>query len=190
MTVALRSATLDDVAFLADVVITATRAQGRFGNDVDEAAYRAGYEDWTRETVLGHIPDCSLSVIEQDGPSPLRRTRRRWPHLRCASLLIASGSTVASSARPKTTKSVGFVAVRLHQADRMGEISVLAVDPDAQGRRVGGALTAFALDRMQAAGMAVAMVETGGDPGHAPARHTYEKQGFQLFPVARYFQKL
>jgi hypothetical protein len=38
--------------------------------------------------------------------------------------------------------------------------------------------------------MTVAMVETGGDPGHAPARHTYEKQGFRLFPVARYFKKL
>lgn len=74
MTIALRPATLDDVAFLADVVITATRAQGRFGDDVDEAAYRAGYEDWTRETVRGHIPDCTLSVIEQDG-QPIGRLR-------------------------------------------------------------------------------------------------------------------
>jgi hypothetical protein len=40
------------------------------------------------------------------------------------------------------------------------------------------------------AGMSIAMVETGGDPGHAPARHTYEKVGFELFPVARYFKKL
>jgi ribosomal protein S18 acetylase RimI-like enzyme len=74
MTIALRPATLEDVAFLADVVITATRAQGRFGDDVDEAAYRAGYEDWTRETVLGHIPDCTLSVIERDG-QPIGRLR-------------------------------------------------------------------------------------------------------------------
>jgi hypothetical protein len=43
---------------------------------------------------------------------------------------------------------------------------------------------------MKAAGMSVAMVETGGDPGHAPARYTYEKMGFGLFPVARYFKKL
>src|SRR5688500_14586470 len=74
MTIALRPATLDDVAFLAGVVITATRAQGRCGTDVDEAAYRAGYEDWTRETVLGHIPDCTLSVVEQDG-QPIGRLR-------------------------------------------------------------------------------------------------------------------
>lgn len=38
--------------------------------------------------------------------------------------------------------------------------------------------------------MSVAMVETGGDPGHERARHTYEKAGFELFPVARYFKKL
>jgi len=38
--------------------------------------------------------------------------------------------------------------------------------------------------------MSIAMVETGGDPGHERARHTYEKVGFELFPVARYFKKL
>ncbi|MEM7712190.1 MAG: GNAT family N-acetyltransferase, partial [Cyanobacteria bacterium P01_A01_bin.68] len=39
-------------------------------------------------------------------------------------------------------------------------------------------------------GMSIAMVETAGDEGHAPARNTYEKAGFELFPVARYFKKL
>jgi hypothetical protein len=34
------------------------------------------------------------------------------------------------------------------------------------------------------------LVETGGDPGHERARQTYEKVGFELFPVARYFKKL
>jgi len=38
--------------------------------------------------------------------------------------------------------------------------------------------------------MSVAMVEAGGDPGHKRTRHTYEKVGFELFPVARYFKKL
>jgi hypothetical protein len=36
----------------------------------------------------------------------------------------------------------------------------------------------------------IAMVETGGDPGHAPARSAYEASGFWLLPVARYFQSL
>lgn len=38
--------------------------------------------------------------------------------------------------------------------------------------------------------MSVAMVETGGDPGHGPARRTYERAGFTAMPVARYFMAL
>jgi len=74
MTIQLRPATLEDVAFLADVVITVTLAQDRFPHDVDLAEYRAGYEDWARETILGVIPDCTLSVIERDG-CPIGRFR-------------------------------------------------------------------------------------------------------------------
>jgi ribosomal protein S18 acetylase RimI-like enzyme len=74
MTIQLRLAVLDDVAFLADVVIAATMAQGRFPPDVDVAEYRAGYEDWTRETILGAVPDCTLDVIECDG-HPIGRLR-------------------------------------------------------------------------------------------------------------------
>ena len=72
----------------------------------------------------------------------------------------------------------------------MGEIYMVAVDPDFQGRGIGSTLIESALAWMKDAGMSIAMVETGGDPGHAPARHTYEKVGFELFPVARYFKKL
>ena len=87
--------------------------------------------------------------------------------------------------------AVGFVAVEVYDPERsMGEISMLAVDPDHQGRGIGTALTEFALDRLKDAGMKVAMVETGGDPGHAAARRTYEKAGFVLSPVARYFKNL
>ena len=86
---------------------------------------------------------------------------------------------------------VGFVAVEVYDAERsMGEISMLAVDPDYQGGGIGTTLTEFALDRLKDAGMKVAMVETGGDPGHAAARRTYEKAGYVLSPVARYFKNL
>lgn len=87
--------------------------------------------------------------------------------------------------------TVGFVAVEVYDPDRqMGEISMLAVDPDYQGGGIGTALTEFALDRLRDAGMTVAMVETGGDPGHAAARRTYEKAGYVHVPVARYFKNL
>ena len=89
-----------------------------------------------------------------------------------------------------TGSTVGFVAVKLDSESSMGEIYMVAVDPDHQGRGVGSTLIKFALAWMKDAGMSIAMVETGGDPGHAPARQTYEKLGFGLWSVARYFKKL
>ena len=87
--------------------------------------------------------------------------------------------------------AVGFVALKLHHPERsMGEISMLAVDPDHQSRGIGTALTEFALDRLKEGGMTVAMVETGGDRGHAAARRTYEKAGYVHLPIARYFKNL
>jgi ribosomal protein S18 acetylase RimI-like enzyme len=87
--------------------------------------------------------------------------------------------------------AAGFVAIELHHPERnMGEISMLAVDPDHQNGGIGTAMTEFALERLEEAGMKIAMVETGGDPGHAAARRTYEKAGFVLLPIARYFKNL
>ena len=74
MTIHLRPATLVDVAFLADVVITATLAQGRFRHDVDLVQYRAGFEEWTRETILDAKSAGTLSVIEYEG-RPIGRLR-------------------------------------------------------------------------------------------------------------------
>jgi ribosomal protein S18 acetylase RimI-like enzyme len=84
----------------------------------------------------------------------------------------------------------GFTALRLHEADKMGEIYMIAVDPGHQRKGVGKALTDHALAWFRQQGMTTAMVETGGDPGHAPARATYEAAGFRLFPVAKYFRKV
>ena len=89
-----------------------------------------------------------------------------------------------------TGSTVGFIAVKLDSESSMGEIYMVAVDPDFQGHGIGSALIEFALAWMKDAGMSVAMVETGGDPGHAAARRTYEKLGFGLLPIARYFKKL
>jgi GNAT superfamily N-acetyltransferase len=67
---------------------------------------------------------------------------------------------------------------------------MLAVDPDAQGRGIGTALTEVATGWLREAGMTVAMVETGSDLGHAPARRVYEKVDYTVLPVARYFKAL
>lgn len=84
----------------------------------------------------------------------------------------------------------GWVCTRLHPEDRMGELYVLAVDPDHQRRGIGSALLDHSIARARAAGMAMVMVETGDDPGHAPARASYEAAGFERWPVARYFKEL
>lgn len=88
-------------------------------------------------------------------------------------------------------RPVGFVAVALNAFhERMGAIDIIGVDPDFQRRGVSSRLTTFAVEHMQRSGMDIAVVETGGDPGHAPARAAYEAAGFTVLPVARYFQLL
>lgn len=84
----------------------------------------------------------------------------------------------------------GFVATKVDHESKMGEIYMVAVDPPCQRRGIGRALTDFATEQLRQAGMKVAMVETGGDPGHGPARRTYEQAGYRLLPVARYFKAL
>lgn len=73
---------------------------------------------------------------------------------------------------------------------RLGEIYIVAVDPAHQRSGVGTALTQLALDELADAGMTVAMVETGGDPGYAAARELYEHSGVTLLPIARYSRAL
>jgi ribosomal protein S18 acetylase RimI-like enzyme len=86
---------------------------------------------------------------------------------------------------------VGFVAVALNAfPERMGVIDVIGVDPDYQRRGISLRLTEFATKHMRSCGMDIAVVETGGDPGHTPARRTYETAGFTLLPIARYFRLL
>ena len=85
---------------------------------------------------------------------------------------------------------LGFVGLRLHPEDSMGEIYLLAVDPVHQRCGVASALMGFAMGRFRNAGMKIAMVETGGDPGHAAARQAYERFGFGRWPVARYFTQV
>ncbi|GAA1267898.1 GNAT family N-acetyltransferase [Saccharothrix xinjiangensis] len=83
-------------------------------------------------------------------------------------------------------RAVGFVAVR----PEGGEIHMLAVDPEHQRRGIGGALTDHAVERLRETGATLVVVGTGGDPGHAPARRTYEKAGFTAFPQVQYYKVL
>ena len=84
----------------------------------------------------------------------------------------------------------GFLAYELHKEDAMGETVLLAVHPERQNDGIGTALNLAALGEMEAAGMVKAVVETGGDEGHTPARRSYEKAGYTGLPLVRYFKEL
>jgi GNAT superfamily N-acetyltransferase len=85
---------------------------------------------------------------------------------------------------------VGFIAYKTDMATRAGEVALLAVAPASQNRGLGTRLNVFALDRLREQGMRLAVVGTGGDPGHAPARRSYEKAGYTGLPLVRYYQAL
>jgi ribosomal protein S18 acetylase RimI-like enzyme len=74
----IRPATLEDTDFLADVVVTATRAQGRLHDAFDEPAWRRAFTTWTGKQIRGEVPDSTTSVIESGGRrvGRLRVTRR------------------------------------------------------------------------------------------------------------------
>jgi GNAT superfamily N-acetyltransferase len=59
-----RAATAEDVGFLADVVLEATRAQGRLPDDFDERQWRESFGAWTIEQVRGEVSGSTTSVVE------------------------------------------------------------------------------------------------------------------------------
>jgi GNAT superfamily N-acetyltransferase len=86
----------------------------------------------------------------------------------------------------------GFAVARVaDEARRIGEVALVAVDPDRQRRGLGRALTDHATDWLrEEPEMLVAVIGTGGDEGHAPARRVYEQAGYRLMPAAQYFKVL
>jgi len=84
----------------------------------------------------------------------------------------------------------GFVAYELNPESKIGEVYMLAVHPGYQKQGIGAALNTLALNKLKEAGMKLAVVGTGGDPGHAPARRSYEKAGYTPLPLVQYYQDL
>ncbi|MGH1565769.1 GNAT family N-acetyltransferase [Mumia sp. DW29H23] len=89
---------------------------------------------------------------------------------------------------------VGFAAVALHgdaaPEPGSGEIEMIAVDPEHQRCGVARRLIDHCTDVMVEEGCRFAVVATGGDPGHAPARAAYEAAGFTGLPLVRYYKAL
>jgi len=84
----------------------------------------------------------------------------------------------------------GFVAYELNDNNKIGEVQLLAVHPEYQNHGIGTELNNFAVEKLKEAGMKLAVVGTGGDEGHAPARASYEKAGYTALPLVRYYKEL
>ena len=72
----------------------------------------------------------------------------------------------------------GFITLMMNHETLVSEIGNNAVSPSSQGHGIGTEMYEFALAEMKQAGMTSAVVTTGGDDAHAPARRAYEKAGF------------
>lgn len=83
----------------------------------------------------------------------------------------------------------GFIAYEFHE-NETGEVYFLAVHPDYQNHGIGTELNLFALQKLKEGGAKMAVVATGGDESHAPARRSYEKAGYTALPLVRYYKAL
>ncbi|MBT3994234.1 MAG: GNAT family N-acetyltransferase [Chloroflexi bacterium] len=73
---------------------------------------------------------------------------------------------------------VGFITVNMDHDRKVAEIGNNAVSPAHHHKGIGARMYEFVLGQMKQAGMKAAIVTTGGDEAHAPARSAYEKVGF------------
>jgi len=85
---------------------------------------------------------------------------------------------------------VGLITYEFYNKDKTGEVHFLVVHPEYQNDGIGTELNNFALQKMSGAGMRLAVVGTGGDESHAPARRAYEKAGYTALPLVRFYKKL
>jgi GNAT superfamily N-acetyltransferase len=103
---------------------------------------------------------------------------------------ICTDEKIATWVAEVDGRVVGFVAYEFNQQSKIGEVQLLAVHPEYQNQGIGTQLNLFALQMLKDGGMKLAVVGTGGDEGHAPARRSYEKAGYTGLPLVRYYKAL
>jgi GNAT superfamily N-acetyltransferase len=85
---------------------------------------------------------------------------------------------------------IGWAGLLFHRAVQLGEIRIIAVDPQHHRQGIASALLNAGEQLMRDEGLKVALVGTGADPGHAPARRTYENAGYRQWPSVQYMKQL
>ncbi len=175
----MRSSTRRDGAILLDMSPTVRAFETADQEMITALSLRAWAPVFASlEHILG--PSGIFAQLHPDWRADQQRAVEATCHAADTAVWVADVDTVVA----------GFVAGRLDHQASIGEIVMIAVDPECQRAGIGAQLTSVALDWIREQGMAVAMVETGADPGHASARALYEHAGFTQLPLARYFKKL
>ncbi len=86
---------------------------------------------------------------------------------------------------------VGFLTMKTDLQTKTGVISNNGVKPEWQGHGIGKQMFAFAIARMKQEGLVYARVDTGLGPTFEPARHAYEKSGFdKSLQTVQYYMDL
>ncbi|MFS8050522.1 GNAT family N-acetyltransferase [Rhizobium sp. BR 314] len=85
---------------------------------------------------------------------------------------------------------VGWAGLLFHDVVQLGEVRIMAVDPQHHRKGIATALLDASEQVMRDRGLKVALVGTGADPGHAPARRTYEGAGYRQWPSVQYMKQL
>jgi len=105
---------------------------------------------------------------------------KSWDHW------VAEGMRAAMRTRLETClvaevegQVVGWACWTIDRERNQGQIGYNGVAPECRGLGVGTTLVQMALDKLREAGLPLALVVTGLDDGHAPARRVYEKCGFE-----------
>ncbi|ANW19034.1 mycothiol synthase [Streptomyces clavuligerus] len=76
---------------------------------------------------------------------------------------------------------IGFHWTKVHAAERLGEVYVVGIRPDAQGGGLGKALTAIGLRHLAAEGLPTAMLYVDAD--NTAAVTVYERLGFRTHEI-------
>ena len=85
----------------------------------------------------------------------------------------------------------GFIFYEVDKEKKKGIIEENAVSSKNRGMGIAQKMYEFVLLKMREEGLVYAMVTTGLDEAHAPARRAYEKAGFdKTLESVRYFTKL
>lgn len=85
---------------------------------------------------------------------------------------------------------LGYVAWNIEPGRRHGEVEILAVKQQHRRTGTGRMLCEHAFSDMRDRAVEVAVIGTGGDAFHAPARALYSSLGCIELPVAVFFKQL